>query len=139
MRTRRVRRAPEGSGWRADRDRRSYSRRVGAVLGRATVFAALLTVAVAPVAAAAPAARIVDTSQRSILRSGVVRVQVSADRAGVVWLRVRRGRTELGRRNVRFGRRSTKIARVRLTRRGRVAVERCRGAALVATANGPRR
>ena len=111
---------------------------MGGVLRRASAFAALSALGFAAAADAAPAPRITDTSQRSMLRKGYVPVRVGADRAGVVRVIVRRGRTELGRRRVRFARRGTKVARVPLTAPGRVAVERCRGARLAVMARGPR-
>ena len=112
--------------------------RVGGVLRRGTALVAVLAVTVPAAADAAPAPHIVDTSQRSILKAGVVRVKVGADRRGVVRVSVRLGRTQLGRKRVRFPRRGSRIARVRLTHRGRIAVEKCRGGRLGVTAVGPR-
>ena len=111
--------------------------RVGGVRVGVSALAALVAVTLAPAAAAAPAPRIVDTSQRSILRSGYVTVRLSADRPGVVRVTVRRGATVLGRRSVTFRRRATKVVRVRLSPRGRAAVERCSGPPLTVTARGP--
>ena len=99
--------------------------RVGGVLGRATALVALLTLVSAP-SSGADEPRVVDKSQRGVLRSGVLRVQVVAERRGAVPVTVRRGRTLVARRTLRFSRPGRRTARLRLTDRGRAAVERCR-------------
>ena len=89
------------------------------------------------VAQAADAAkpRVIDTSQRAVLRSGVLRVQVTADKAGRVPVVAKRGRTVVAKRSVRFRRAGQKrTLRLPLTARGRAAVEKCRGDDLSVTA-----
>lgn len=107
---------------------------MGGVLGRAAALAALLAVASATAAQGAEP-RLVDTSQRTVLRSGVLRVKVVAERPGRVDVVVRRGRTIVGRRAVRFRRAGQAgTVRLELTDRGRAAVERCSGPALTIAA-----
>ena len=111
--------------------------RVGGVRGRAAAVVVLLAVVPAPSASAAQP-RVVDKSQRKVLRSGVLRVQVVAERPGAVRVTVRRGRTIVGRRTVRFRRPGSRTVRLKLTERGRVAVEKCRGGALTLAVDGKR-
>ena len=97
-------------------------------------LAALSAVVLAPVAEAAKP-RPIDTSQRAVLRSGVLRVQVAADRPGRVAVVARRGRTVVARRTVTFRRAGVaRTVRLELTARGRAAVERCKGQDLTVTA-----
>ena len=111
-------------------------RGVGGVLGRAVAPAVLLAVALAPAAHGAQP-RLIDKSQRTVLRSGELRVKVTADRAGRVPVVARRGRTVVARRVVRFPRAgAARTVRLALTDRGRAAVERCRGSALTVSAGG---
>src|SRR3954451_3852015 len=102
---------------------------VGGVLGRSSALALLFALAPAlavPAHAAGP--RVVDTSQRAVLRTGVLRVQVVAQRSGRIRLVARRGRAVIGQRRVRFARPGARTVGLRLTERGRAAVERCRSA-----------
>lgn len=86
----------------------------------------MAVVAVQPAGAATP--RVVDTSQRAVLRSGVLRVAVTADKAGRIPLVVKRGRVLVARRVVAFRRGGqTRVVRLKLTERGRAAVEKCKG------------
>src|SRR5687768_2391023 len=112
-------------------------RSVGGVLGRAAPLVALLALMTAPAAGAAQP-RVVDKSQRTVLRSGVLRVQVVAERPGAVRVTARRGRSVVGRRTVRFRRPGARTARIKLSDRGRAAVEKCRAGAIVVTAGGDR-
>jgi neutral ceramidase len=95
----------------------------------------LSALVIAPAAAGAQP-RVLDTSQRAVLRSGVLRVQVVAERPGDVLVSARRGHTVIARRTLRFRGSGTRTARLRLTPRGRAAVERCRSDRIVVTAGG---
>jgi neutral ceramidase len=110
---------------------------VGGVLGRTSALA--LVCALAPalaVPAHAAKSRVVDTSQRSVLRSGVLRVQVVAQRSGRLGVVARSGSVVIGRRGVRFARPGARTVGLRLTERGRAAVERCGAATPIVVSTG---
>jgi len=108
------------------------------VLGRASSVAALVAVVAAPAASAAKP-RVVDASQRAVLRSGLLRVQVAAERRGRLQVVARRGRTVIARRTLAASRAGqTRTVRLALTDRGRAAVEKCRGDAVTVYVNGRR-
>ena len=98
---------------------------------RATLGLVLASAALGGQAAAAPATevRILERDQRALLRSGVMRVQVTAPRSSRVRLTatVRRGRrtTRLGARRFVQSRAGTRTVRIRLTRSGRRALAGC--------------